>query len=119
MLQLILEIHGEPQCTAVCLNSRKIWIPAAEAKVKTAHLSKVDSIAMAMQDGEAGVGRTLDEHAGDTVAPCSARVEHLQVLLLPVAVLPLCLVREVQLLLVAGLVLILNISLAAVHIGCE
>ena len=63
---------------------------------------------MAMQDGEAGVGRTLDEHAGNAVAAGCARVEHLQVLLLPVTVLPLCFVREVQLLLVPRLVLILS-----------
>ena len=93
--------------------------PASKAEVKAAHLTQVDCIAVAVQDGEAGVGRALDEHAGDAVAARSACVEHLQVLLLPVAVLPLCLVREVQLLLVARLVLILNISLAAVHIGCE
>ena len=61
-----------------------------------------------MEDGEAGVGRALDEHAGDAVAARGACVEHLQVLLLPVAVLPLRLVREVQLLLVAGLILILS-----------
>ena len=92
--------------------SRKVHEPAAKAEVKTAHLSKVDSIAVAVQDGEAGVGRALDEHAGDAVAARSACVEHLQVLLLPVAVLPLRLVREVQLLLVARLVLILSINIS-------
>ena len=82
--------------------------PASKAEVKAAHLTQVDSIAVAVQDGEASVGRTLDEHAGDAVAAGRARVEHLQVLLLPVTVLPLRFVREVQLLLVPRLVLILS-----------
>ena len=82
--------------------------PAAKTEVKAAHLTQIDSIAMAVQDGEAGVGGALDEHAGDAIAARCACVEHLQVLLLAIAVLPFRLVCEVQLLLVPRLVLILS-----------
>ena len=86
-------------------NTRK---PASKPEVKAAHLPQVDSIAVAVEDCEACVGSALDEHAGDPVAARRAGVEHLQVLLLAVAVLPLGLVGEVQLLLVPRLIFILS-----------
>ena len=88
--------------------TRSLDIPAAKAQVKAAHLAQIDGIAMAVQDGEAGVGGALDEHAGDAVAAGCPCVEHLQVLLLSITVLPLRLVCEVQLLLVPRLILILS-----------
>ena len=63
---------------------------------------------MGVEDGEAGVRRALDVHAGDAVTACGAGVEHLQVLLLPVTVLPLCLLRQHQLLLVRLILLLSN-----------
>ena len=53
-----------------------------------------------------GVWRALDEHGGDAVAARGARVGHLEALLLPLAVLPLRLLVQLQLVL-ARLVLLL------------
>ena len=82
--------------------------PGAQSEVEAAHLAQVHGVTVAVEDGEARVGRALHEHAGDPVAARRAGVEHLQVLLLPVTVLPLRLFRQVQLLLVSALVLILG-----------
>ena len=46
-----------------------------------------------------GIGRALDEHGGDAVAPGRPRVGHLEALLLPLAVLPLRLLVQLQLVL--------------------
>ena len=55
---------------------------------------------MRVEDGEASIGGALDVHTGNPVTPGSSGVEHLQALLLPLAVLPLSLLAQHQLLLV-------------------
>ena len=63
---------------------------------------------MRVKNGEARIWCTLDVHARYTVATRGSGVEHLQVLLLPVTVLPLGLLRQHQLLFVMTSVFILK-----------
>ena len=84
--------------------------PAAQPQVEARHLPQVHGVSVRVEDGEARVWRALDEHAGDPVAARRACVEHLEVLLLAVRVLPFRLVRQVQLLLVCRPLLILQKS---------
>ena len=73
---------------------------------------------MRVEDGEARVWRALDVHARYPVPARGPGVEYLEVLLLPVAVLPLGLLGQHQLLLVVTGVIILQISIVKIQSRC-
>ena len=70
---------------------------------------------MRVEYSEARVWRALDVHARYPIPARGARVEHLEVLLLPVAVLPLRLLGQHQLLLVVTDVIVLQFLIVKIQ----
>ncbi len=89
-----------PFSRQLCVKTKKeqsnVSLSLTQPHVEAAHLAEVDRVSVRVQDGVPGGGRAPDEHGRDAVAPGGPRVAHLDVLLLPLAVLPLRLVVQGQ-----------------------
>lgn len=68
----------------------------AEADVKTAHLAQVHGVPVRKQQCVAAVGGTADKHAADPVSPAASGAQHLHCIELPLGILPVRPLRQVQ-----------------------